>query len=306
MNDAVEFLRRYAEYGYRLHPLRPNDKKPLLRDWPAKASNDWDAIREWLRRRAACNLGLATGMDAAGRTFSVLDIDPDALDASPPWPWDSEKSQSLKATGCPLAMTPRGGFHLVFRADWPCSAGRIAKGVDTRGRGGFIAVAPSIVNGRGYRWIRPLVPADQLPPPPDWLAELVARATRKPESASNSAGWRESVPTPEEIAEAAAEYGGTFQEGSRNSGLTSLAGRMRRMGFGDHEILAALIAANRIRCSPPLPDNEVAAIARSICRYPPGRRSGPSDRRSPSSRLMAAAWRRGIAYARKRRQRGMA
>jgi hypothetical protein len=64
--------------------------------------------------------------------------------------------------------------------------------------------------------------------------------------------------------------GGVLLAGGRNVGLASLAGKLRRAGLAEGEIAAALLAANRERCSPPLAEREVLAIARSIARYAPG------------------------------------
>jgi putative DNA primase/helicase len=54
--------------------------------------------------------------------------------------------------------------------------------------------------------------------------------------------------------------------GARNNDLASLAGSMRRRGASDYAILAALRAENA-RCSDPLPEREVEAVAKSISRY---------------------------------------
>lgn len=62
---------------------------------------------------------------------------------------------------------------------------------------------------------------------------------------------------------------GTFPEGTRNTTLTSLAGTMRRRGMGQESIEAALLIENASRCSPPLPESEVATIARSVAGYAP-------------------------------------
>lgn len=59
-------------------------------------------------------------------------------------------------------------------------------------------------------------------------------------------------------------------EGGRSVHLTSLAGAMRRRGVGEEPILAALLAENAARCTPPLGDEQVRAIAQSVCRYEPG------------------------------------
>jgi len=61
----------------------------------------------------------------------------------------------------------------------------------------------------------------------------------------------------------------TIPESSRNNTLTSLAGAMRRKGFDQDAIEAALLKHNAEHCTPPLPDKEVATIAASVSRYPP-------------------------------------
>lgn len=60
-------------------------------------------------------------------------------------------------------------------------------------------------------------------------------------------------------------------EGQRNAALTSLAGTMRRRGMAEASIVAALLAENRARCEPPLPEADVRRIARSVAQYPPDR-----------------------------------
>ena len=69
----------------------------------------------------------------------------------------------------------------------------------------------------------------------------------------------------------------------RNTTLARFAGSMRRAGMERGEILAALREINRARCQPPLDDQELAKIARSVSRYAPG--SVPGSGSSPSSSL---------------------
>ena len=60
-----------------------------------------------------------------------------------------------------------------------------------------------------------------------------------------------------------------FQEGHRNTHLTSLAGTMRRAGLKVDAIDAALQKENQSQCEPPLDKKEVNGIAQSVSRYPP-------------------------------------
>lgn len=63
--------------------------------------------------------------------------------------------------------------------------------------------------------------------------------------------------------------GESIPDGARNVTLTSRAGSMRRRGFSEAAILAALREENA-KCVPArLPDRELAAIARSVGRYTP-------------------------------------
>ena len=64
---------------------------------------------------------------------------------------------------------------------------------------------------------------------------------------------------------------GELFEGWRNNGLTSYAGSLRARGFDAAHILEALREANRARCMPPLPDNEVRNIAKSAGKWKPYR-----------------------------------
>jgi len=59
-------------------------------------------------------------------------------------------------------------------------------------------------------------------------------------------------------------------EGSRNVTLASFAGTMRKRGISESAICVALLEENKAKCDPPLPDDEVRAIAKSVSRYEPG------------------------------------
>ena len=56
-------------------------------------------------------------------------------------------------------------------------------------------------------------------------------------------------------------------EGGRNAMMTREGGKLRRIGLSTATIAAALHQINRRRCDPPLEDDEVETIARSIGKY---------------------------------------
>ena len=61
---------------------------------------------------------------------------------------------------------------------------------------------------------------------------------------------------------------------------------MRRQGGGEQTILAALLAENRQRCQPPLPEQEVATIASSISKYSTGSESEHATDMGNAKRLV--------------------
>jgi putative DNA primase/helicase len=131
------------------------------------------------------------------------------------------------------------------------SAGRIARGVDVRGDGGYIVVPPSIhPNGRAYRWIPGRALGD-LPRAP-LAPELIAVLRPQPPVRSGAPAVPAQIPA-----------------GMRNTTLCSLAGIMRQRNMSLAAIRAALLVENRTRCAPPLAEEEVRAIVRSISRYRP-------------------------------------
>lgn len=74
----------------------------------------------------------------------------------------------------------------------------------------------------------------------------------------------------------------TIASGERNSTLTSLAGAMRRRAASKESICAALRKENAAKCSPPLDDTEVRAIAESVARYEPGTDGSAAKNQSAS------------------------
>ncbi len=79
-------------------------------------------------------------------------------------------------------------------------------------------------------------------------------------------------------------------EGNRNNALAKKAGLMRRHGFPQEAITAALQQLNALECSPPLAEDEVARIAGSIAGYAPAVAvSLPKDDKRAAKELAAQA-----------------
>ena len=247
-NELLQAALYYAELGYPVFPCAPGAKTPLTEHGFHDATTDAVQIESWWSQRLNANIGIAT------QGLVVIDID----GSQNGWLAD-DADKLLDLAAAPLAMTPRGGRHFVFRqpagANWRCTEGQLAPNVDTRADGGYILVAPSVVAGSDYRWAPGMeldVGPARLPEPPPWLAQLLATSS----------------PTLPRVA-ACPVGANTIPTGQRNATLAKLAGAMRRVGMSQSEITAALTHANADRCTPPVPQREVDRIAASVARYEP-------------------------------------
>jgi hypothetical protein len=239
---------RYLDRGWSVTPIRPRDKRPLSR-WqryqalpPARAE-----VERWFAEHPDAGVGIVTG---AVSGLVVLDIDPkhggdEALAAlahrhGPPGPTVE-------------AVTGGGGRHFYFAAPGGGIRNRagLAQGIDLRGDGGYIVAPPSIhPSGQPYRWIEGRSPFEfPLAPLPRWVLRMsgAGGSGRRPED------WRALVRK-------------GVGEGTRNTTIASLTGHLLWHGVDPGVALELMLAWNRLRCRPPLDDEEVAGVVASITR----------------------------------------
>jgi hypothetical protein len=137
-------------------PGTDRHKRPLTKYGFKDATPNANQIRRWWgKEHPNALIGVPTGR-ASG--VYVLDLDvkkgKNGLDHVKDW---------RELSPC-IARTGSGGVHVFFRSDGTIrnSSDKIALGVDTRGEGGYVIVAPS----SGYEWLAGDLSTD-LPPFPD-------------------------------------------------------------------------------------------------------------------------------------------
>jgi hypothetical protein len=169
-------------------PLRPGSKTPAVEDWPHQATTDAEQITRWWRE-APYNIGVATGPSG----LLMIDLDQPKDGETVPEPWHSrgascgrdvldqlaaDAGQAMPRTW--TVTTPSGGQHLYYRqpdrTELGNTAGRLGWKIDTRGHGGYVVGAGSVIHGQRYRadvirrpaylpgWIATALTP---PPPPD-------------------------------------------------------------------------------------------------------------------------------------------
>ncbi len=218
-------------------------KHPRTKNGLSDATADGDQIRRWWGMWPTANIG-AVVPDG----FIVVDVD--LADLATVFRSDELPSTATSRTG--------RGRHLIYRTSTPIRPKvGVREHVDLRGPGSYIVVPPSLhISGARYMWVVPI--EDGIAEAPSWIAD----AAGPPRTAGDRPEDSDAIP-----------------DGQRNATLASLAGTMRRRGMTAAEIEAALVAVNAHRCQPPLPDDEVRAIAASVGRYRPG--EGRATRPTP-------------------------
>jgi hypothetical protein len=141
----------YAKQGLRIFPCQPMSKEPYPRTHGSlDATSDVAQVERWWRARPDSNIAIATGhgvevvdIDGADGNVSlcgVLRHKPRALEAS-----------------IGHVSTPRpGGRHFYMRAEGLPNGAAIARGIDYRGRGGYVIAPPSRTAQGLYVWTRAL------------------------------------------------------------------------------------------------------------------------------------------------------
>lgn len=198
---------RYARRGWPVLPVAPGDKMPLIRSAHEPgdkcrgecgrhghglydATTDEPTIRNWWGEDGEpfANIGLRTGSAEGGGCGAwALDVDdkPGAMDAI------LELCAANGDPECAALLTRRaatggGGAHHLYRfgsdlATWLRENGRTlgcrsaihgVKGLDLRGDGSYVVVAPSVhPSGGVYRWEDEREPIDA----PEWLLLYVSK-----------------------------------------------------------------------------------------------------------------------------------
>ena len=131
--------------GFRVIPLRPGKKTPLIPNWQHEATWDEAQIREWWRKWPDANIGILTGRYRDGY-FIVLDFDPRN---GGNW-WDDVGEDILPPTW--VVHTPNKGRHFYYRTDEVYRCEKLPDGLDLRGEGGYVVTPPSLFidDEKGY------------------------------------------------------------------------------------------------------------------------------------------------------------
>ena len=147
---SLEYALYYAERGFYVFPIQPCKKIPYEgMSWKEVSTNDVNLIKKVgsSQKYKGCNWAL----DCGKSNVFVIDID------NKPGKDGIENSLKLRLAAPDFMVeTPSGGYHYYYKNEnFGNSSERIAKGIDTRGIGGYVLI-PGSSNGnkKPYRLIK--------------------------------------------------------------------------------------------------------------------------------------------------------
>ena len=154
-NELLEHALDYASIGWHVFPCNQENKQPLVKGGFKSASTDRLQIEKWWAAWPNAMIAVRTGKDSG---LFVVDIDAKG-EADGYASLAALEEQHGKLPSTLMATTPSEGKHYLFGyptdgSELRNTGGTIAPGIDTRGEGGYVIVAPSTMSdGRSYKWI---------------------------------------------------------------------------------------------------------------------------------------------------------
>lgn len=189
-NNLLQTVTMLSEKGYLIFQLRLGMKIPFATTAPhgcKSATNDIEVVEQWWTAHSTCNIGVHC------KGMVVLDVD-NIAEFGDPFEGRSDfanvPSQTTPGVGKLLDANKKSigdspGRQYFFKKpeekEWKNHTRKFACNIDIRTNGGYVVVAPSVIDGKSYQWVTPLPPIEELPEPPaDVIARLDEICSAKP------------------------------------------------------------------------------------------------------------------------------
>ncbi len=231
-NEILEAASAYIRMGWNIIPIQPNREPYYGFGWKRYQHEriTEDMFREWWEQYPDCGIAVITGKISG---IVVLDI-------------DAKHGRDINEFGIQptaISRTQTKGWHVFFKHAGgyvKSTSGQIVgHGVDIKGDGGLIVLAPTVGESGEYTW--EAHPADvEIDDMPDWLPEKI----KENDTRSKSVGLTEIVKG--------------VPDGNRNDAACSLIGTLlNRFPQNDWGSAWALIEAWNKSNIPPIPEAEL-------------------------------------------------
>ena len=169
MTVRGDLVIQYAKRGWKPFPCKVNEKVPATRSGLYAGTSDLVTLRRYWSK-TDWNIGINCG----DSDLFVVDLDIDSEKGDPgisSWiEFAKNYDTDWESTYC--VVTPKGGLHIYFSTPTPlrCTTSELRPNIDTRGLGGYVVGAGSVVDGVEYEHCCGV----QVLPVPSILAERFA------------------------------------------------------------------------------------------------------------------------------------
>lgn len=236
----LEYAKAYDKLGWVVMPIKPNDKRPIIKNWSKIQSND-ETLDKF---KDTSNIGIIMGA-----TSNIVCIDVDVKNADGVATLEKLEEQLGELPQTVMSETPSGGIHYYFKyVKGIRNRKNVGEGIDIQADGTQTVEAPSQIDGTYYEWVNSPFEYEIAELPQKWKQYLCEEVDEDTLLLSNKP-----FEAPSEV-----------EEGGRNNTLASYVGSLLGKKLKKATVLKKALKYNEESCNPPLDEDEVKTIVDSM------------------------------------------
>lgn len=236
----LEYAKAYDKLGWVVMPIKPNDKRPIIKNWSKIQSND-ETLDKF---KDTSNIGIIMGA-----TSNLVCIDVDVKNADGVATLEKLEEQLGELPQTVMSETPSGGIHYYFKyVKGIRNRKNVGEGIDIQADGTQTVEAPSQIDGTYYEWVNSPFEYEIAELPQKWKQYLCEEVDEDTLLLSNKP-----FEAPSEV-----------EEGGRNNTLASYVGSLLGKKLKKATVLKKALKYNEESCNPPLNEDEVKTIVDSM------------------------------------------
>lgn len=236
----LEYAKAYDKLGWVVMPIKPNDKRPIIKNWSKIQSND-ETLDKF---KDTSNIGIIMGA-----TSNIVCIDVDVKNADGIATLEKLEEQLGELPQTVMSETPSGGIHYYFKyVKGIRNRKDVGEGIDIQADGTQTVEAPSQIDGTYYEWVNSPFEYEIAELPQKWKQYLCEEVDEDTLLLSNKP-----FEAPSEV-----------EEGGRNNTLASYVGSLLGKKLKKATVLKKALKYNEESCNPPLDEDEVKTIVDSM------------------------------------------
>lgn len=236
----LEYAKAYDKLGWVVMPIKPNDKRPIIKNWSKIQSND-ETLDKF---KDTSNIGIIMGA-----TSNIVCIDVDVKNTDGVATLEKLEEQLGELPQTVMSETPSGGIHYYFKyVKGIRNRKDVGEGIDIQADGTQTVEAPSQIGGTYYEWVNSPFEYEIAELPQKWKQYLCEEVDEDTLLLSNKP-----FEAPSEV-----------EEGGRNNTLASYVGSLLGKKLKKATVLKKALKYNEESCNPPLDEDEVKTIVDSM------------------------------------------